>query len=181
MKNILIIICLVFLGSYCFGQKMLTQVNLKSELLKEIDRSSLADIQTSLNKRQKTAGFPVSLQLISNERVKVYRVKESEDLVQIMSITREDELNNWDKKVRISIEMYASTDGQMERYVENINGKDFEAVSFFTKGNYRGKNNYALYRSKAKEIALFITYITHSPDDVRIENMRKIIKDIKIE
>lgn len=98
-----------------------------------------------------------------------------------MSLTHRESLNNWESEVGTFIETFAPKDGGMERYVETIKGDDFEAVSFFTKSSFRGKDSYALYRNKAKGIALFIVYMTNASDDVRIANMRNIIKDLKIE
>ena len=165
----------------CLAQKNLNEVKLSSTLLEEVTPVNLPDVQASLNSKKRAAGLTVMPKLIINERVRIYVPKGHEDVVRIRAITHKETLANWDREVGTSIEMFASTEGGMERYVEEINGDDFEAVSFFTKGELKGKDNYALYRNKEKGIALFIIYETNAPDEVRITNMRNIIKDLKVE
>lgn len=181
MKNIIMILFLSGWTMYCVGQKTLNEVRMTSKLLEEVPRTNLSVVQASVDSKKKTAGLPATSKLVSNERTKIYHLKGGEDVVRMISLTHRESLNNWEKELGTFIEMYAPEEGGMERYVENIKGDDFEAVSFFTKSNFRGKDSYALYRNKGKGIALFIVYMTNASDNIRIANMRDIINDLKIE
>lgn len=68
-----------------YGQKTLSEYTIKSTLLEQIDPSTIPDIQAYQRDKfqsPKGAGF-FSVQLLSNEYNRVYRLKGKDDLVLI--------------------------------------------------------------------------------------------------
>ncbi|WP_257669169.1 hypothetical protein [Parapedobacter tibetensis] len=184
MKNLMITTCLILSIFFCFGQKTLSEVNLKNEQLEEISSSSIPDIQAYQREKFKNprGGFFTAVELGLGEHSKIYKLKGSDDLIQITPRLNKELVANWDKAVLGYVETLTPVShNNFERYTEHINNQNSKAIIFFIKDYKLTNSNFILYKNTDKKIALLITYISNSPDDVKIDNMRKIVNDLKIE
>ena len=180
----LITIFLVVSATLSYGQKTLSEYTIKSTLLEQIDPLSIPDIQAyqrSKFKNPRGKGF-FSVQMLSNEYNRVYRLKGTGDLFLISQRLNEEITNNWDKAILEYREVFTPTEhGGYNRYEKRLDGADFKAYIFFTKDYKLSNANFISYQNKKNGLTLFITYISNSPDDVKIVTMRNIINDLKIE
>src|SRR5690606_6019936 len=183
MKNTIVLICLLFSISGCFGQKKLSQVNLSSNLLEEIDPTSIPDIKAYHTEKfkQPKSKFKSDIKLRSNEYNRPYKLRGSDDIIMITSRLYEGAIENWDKDVKTAIEMFTPLYEGTDRYIEYIEGSGFRSAIFFTKDYKLGNTNYISYINKKIGIVLWITYISNSSDEVKIDNMRRIINNLRIE
>src|SRR5690606_11811764 len=107
------------------------------------------------------------------------RNTQGEDLIQITSLLNKGIIENWDKSVGGYIETFVPKGD--DSYTEYINLKESKAVIFFTKNYKSGNANYILYQNTRQNVTFFITYISNSPDSVKINNMHNIIKEMRFE
>lgn len=166
-----------------YGQKTLSEYRILSNWLEQVDPSSIPDLQSYQRAKFKDARgnklFEVEFQ--ANKYNHIFRLKGQDDLVLLSQRLSDELVNDWDKAVPRYIDSFAPVDQDngYERYSERINNDAFEAYIFFTK-NYKLSNaNFALYRDKESKLILFITYLSNAADEVKIANMRNIIRDIK--
>ena len=184
MKTIVISIFYVLvMNLFGFSQTMLTDIKFKNLYLEKVDISKISDIKAYQKEKFKNPkGKFTNLTLVSNEKSQTYKLKGTDDLLQITSVYNNEALEKWDKTVAASIETFTMVyEKGIERYTEHINTKNYKSVIFFIKDYKLGNKNYILYKNTDKNIGFFITYISNSPDSVKIDNMRKIIKAMKFE
>jgi len=184
VKYYLITACLVVSAIVLsYGQKTLSEYTIKSTLLEQIEPSSVPDIEAYQRSKFKTPiGHFTSVPLISSKYNRAYRLKGHDDLVQISQRLDDELTTNWDKAILGYSEMLTSTESvNYTRYEEQLDNKDFKAYIFFIQDYKLTNANFILYQDKKTGLTLFITYISNSPDDVKIVTMRNIINDLKIE
>jgi hypothetical protein len=167
----------------CFGQKKLNHINLKNIQLEILNPSQIKDVEAYQKEKFKNSrGKPTSVELVSNDVSKSYKLKGTDDLVMVTSLTYPGALENLENDVKTNMETFTPISStELERYTEYINGKDFKAVIFFIKGYKLNNINYISYKNLKEGIVLSIRYISNAPDAVKIVNMRKIIKDMTFE
>ena len=161
---------------------MLNEVKLRNTQLEEIDPSSIPDIEAYQREKFKNPRGRFTskiMELKSNEYNKAYKLKGGEDLIQITSLLNKGIIENWDKSVGGYIETFVPKGD--DSYTEYINLKESKAVIFFTKNYKSGNANYILYQNTRQNVTFFITYISNSPDSVKINNMHNIIKEMRFE
>lgn len=92
----------MLITSICYGQKMLNEVKLRNSQIEEIDISSIVDLETYQKEK-----FENSVQLKRGSFSKLYKLKGSDDFLIVSPKTNKEFIENWDKKVLTTIEMYS--------------------------------------------------------------------------
>ena len=160
---------------------MLSEVNLKNTQLEEIDPSSIPDIEAYQREKFKNPrGRFTSTTIKSGGFSKLYKFKGSDDLIIIAPRLDKELIENWNKAILGYLETYMITSSD-DGYIEHINIGNAKAVIFFIKNYRRGNKNYILYQNTKQKVTFFIIYISNSPDSVKINNMRNIIKEMRFE
>ncbi|RRN76592.1 hypothetical protein EIM50_23900, partial [Pseudoxanthomonas sp. SGD-10] len=158
MKKIILTVFFILTTVFCFGQKMLSEVNLKNTQLEEIDPASIPDIEAYQREKFKNPrGRFTSTTIRSGGFSKLYKFKGSDDLIIIAPRLDKELIENWDKAILGYLETYMITSD--DGYVEHINIGNAKAVIFFIKNYRRGNNNYILYQNIKKGITLYLLYI----------------------
>jgi len=171
------------IATLSYGQKTLSEYTIKSTLLEQIEPKSIQDNEAYQRAKFKNPrGRLNSVPLLSSKYNRAYRLKGHDDLVQISQRLDNELTTNWDKAILGYSEMLTSTESMSyTRYEERLDNREFKAYIFFIE-NYKLNNaNFILYQDKKTGLTLFITYISNSPDEVKIVTMRDIINDLKIE
>ena len=181
MKNLILILMLSVFSQLCFAQRMLNEVRLTNSLLEEISPSSIPDAKAYQKQKFKAPKGRLSqVDFKSHKNSKLYKLKNSDDLIEISPMLYKGLFENWDKTVPEYIGTLTPLSPGHERYTENVAGKDFKATIFFVKDYKLTNKNYILYNNMGANIVLFIKYISNSPDNEKIETMRKIVKGMKV-
>jgi len=180
MKNLILIVLLSSFTHICFGQKMLNEVRLTNPLLEEISPSSIPDAKAYHKEKFKTfKGNIINKDFKLSINSKLYKLKGSDDLIEISPKQDRQLIENWDRTVPAIIETFTPLSSGMERYTENLTGQGYKATFFFVK-DYKSTNwNHIIYNNVNAGITLVILYISNSPDNVKIETMRNIVKGMK--
>ncbi|HEY1055099.1 MAG TPA: hypothetical protein VGE24_08195 [Emticicia sp.] len=142
----------------------------------EVDSASISDLHNYQKEKFKNPKVAHVAELKPTQYGKIYKLKNSDDLIQITPRLDKELLENWDKAILGYIETFTVGARDDEKFIEHINNQNSKAVIFFVR-NYKLSNaNFILYKNIGAKITLFITYISNSPDEIKIANMRKIIK-----
>jgi len=180
MKNLILIILLSIFSHLCFGQKMLNEVKVQNLVLEEISPSSIPDVKIYQKQKFKSPkGQLAEIDFRSHKYSKLYKLKGSDDLVEMTPNLDKRLFEDWDKTVGGYIETFTVSAPASERYTEHLKGQGYKAVIFFVKDYKLGNINTILYQNLDAKITLFITYISNSPDNVKIGTMRKIVREMK--
>lgn len=185
LKQYLITTCLVVSTSlFSYGQKTLNEYTIESTLLEEIDPSSIADIEAYQKAKFETprGGNFTTAKLVSSKHARVYRLKGSDDLLQVSQRLDKELLNNWGKAILWYSGFLTPTESsEYTRYEERLDKEGYKAYIFFTENYKLTNSNFILYQHKRTGLTLLITYISNSPDDAKIATMRAIVNDLKVE
>lgn len=186
MKNIILTICLSAYTLLSFGQKSLSDIKFSNSQLEEINPSSFSDIEAAQEIKFKSSnGLNIPMKLISNYKSKPYLLKGSDDLLQLTLIWNSESLEKWDEKVGGMIETFSPTyedkTYKIERFTEFGDYEGSKFVIFFTKDQKLGNRSYVLYKNSHKKIGFFMIYLSALSDKDKIENMRKVIRNMKFD
>ena len=185
MKTTIVYVATLSLVLSANAQGLFEQLNLNTAYFEEVPPSSYEELM----QEQKAKGekfirhFNIGGRLIpDNKNQRVYRLRETGEVININNSGNQELRDNWDKEVLGYIAMFAGSDHGLDggEYVEHVNGANYRAVIFFRKHNV-GITNYLLYNDEQTNTYLFIIYTSDLPDDVKIRNMKRLITSIKFD
>ena len=177
-KNVYLLLSLMMIGTVTLAQKNLNEIRIIHPLLEPAPLEEIRDFQKYQerhfkNPRSRFAEFTIN----ENTHTQYYKLKGTNDIIGIGGLLNEQTISNWEGHIRTHSAMFSGGQPYSVEYVDLEEGRGAMLV-------VKDPVNIAdwfYYQNKNQGVTLSLRYISNNTFEQRLENMRRILRELKVE
>lgn len=181
MKKTTIILSLLMILTVTagFGQKNFDEIRLVNPLLESVAIEEIRDLKSYQERYFENPRAPFTKLMVKDKvpHVRDFKLIGTHDLVRVMALMNKETIDTWEDFVKMSCEAHSVNQEYTVDFMELKRGRGAilvikDPISLM---------DYFYYHNPELKVSFLLIYINNSSFEIRMDNMRRILRAMEIE